>query len=372
MAHRITRRRALAAGAALSAAVAAPGAVAPAVAQTLRAPGTVRVLGVGDVMLGSDYPTPIMDPKVTPTSDPAATLGANLAATFRGAEVVFGNMEGTVHELQHGAKSCGNPRFCYTFRSPPFHAAFLRRAGFNMMSVANNHAGDFGDAGRLATVETLRRAGLNPAGVDRDGMRTSTMALANGVRVGLAAFGHNPGMIHINDIARAQAVIRQLKQQSDIVIVSFHGGGEGANAHRVPRQVEMFLGENRGDVYRFARAAVDAGGDVVFGHGPHVPRAVNVYRGRFIAYSLGNFWTFGRFNLNGLAGVAPVADLRVERGGRLVEARIISCRQTYQGGPTLDPAGGAAKAMAEFTARDMPEARLAFEADGRIRFPASS
>jgi hypothetical protein len=363
----ITRRRALAAAAAASAA-AAPGAWA----QTLRAPGTIQVLGVGDIMLGSDYPTPVMDPKVTPTSDPAATLGAPLAATFRGAAVVFGNMEGTVHELRDGAKRCGNPRFCYTFRSPPFHAAFLRRAGFNMMSVANNHAGDFGDAGRLATVENLRRAGLNPAGIDRDGMRTSIMTLQNGARVGLAAFGHNPGMIHINDIARAQAVIRPLKQQVDLVIVSFHGGGEGANAHRVPRAVETFLGENRGDVYRFARAAVDAGGDIVFGHGPHVPRAVNVYRGRFIAYSLGNFWTFGRFNLNGLAGTAPVADLAVERGGRLVAARIISCRQTYQGGPTLDPAGEAAKAIAAFTARDFPESRLTFEADGRIRFPASA
>ena len=125
-------------------------------------------------------------------------------------------------------------------------------------------------------------------------------------RIGLAAFGHNPGIPAITGIGRAQQIVRDLKRQSDIVIVSFHGGAEGGAVLRVPKQTEIFLNENRGDVYRFSHAVVDAGANIVFGHGPHVPRAIDVYKGAFIAYSLGNFWTYGRFNLRGPNGIAPV------------------------------------------------------------------
>ena len=91
-------------------------------------------------------------------------------------------------------------------------------------------------------------------------------------------------------------------------------------------------------------------------------------RGRFIAYSLGNFWTYGRFNLSGPSGLAPVAALEVTPAGELVSARIVSARQDRPGGPVLDPSGAAARRIAELTARDVPEAGIRIEADGTVRW----
>jgi poly-gamma-glutamate capsule biosynthesis protein CapA/YwtB (metallophosphatase superfamily) len=328
-----------------------------------------KIIGVGDIMMGSDYPQPIMDPRVTPGADPAAMLGAPLARLLKEADVTFGNYEGTMHALNSGAKLCRNPTQCYVFRSPPFHAEVLRRVGFNLMSTANNHAGDFGDAGRTATYDSLRRAGIAVAGPDKDGQRTAVLRLADGTRIGLAAFGHNPGIPWLTDIPRAQQIVRELRRQSDIVIVSFHGGAEGGAVLRVPRQTEIFLNENRGDVYRFSHAVVDAGAHIVFGHGPHVPRAADVYKGAFIIYSLGNFWTYGRFNLKGPNGIAPVAEVNIDKLGRIMSARLHSVMQDHPGGPRMDPDSGAARLVAQLTAQDFPEVRAQFLPDGRIIAP---
>lgn len=328
-----------------------------------------KIIGVGDIMMGSDYPQPLMDPKVTPGADPASMVGPELAKVLKETDVTFGNYEGTLHALQGGAKFCRNPTQCYVFRSPPFHADLLRRIGFNLMSTANNHAGDFGDPGRTETYNNLKRTGMAVAGPDKDGLRTAVLRTTDGTRIGLAAFGHNPGIMWVTDVARAQGVVRELRRQSDIVIVSFHGGGEGANALRVLRQTEMFLGENRGDVHRFSHAVIDAGAHIVFGHGPHVPRAVEVYKGAFIAYSLGNFWTYGRFNLRGAAGIAPVAEVNIDKTGHILGVRIHSIKQDHPGGPRMDPERGAAKMVAQLTAQDFPELRIQFLPDGRIITP---
>ncbi|MCW5771948.1 MAG: CapA family protein [Rhodospirillaceae bacterium] len=328
-----------------------------------------KIVGVGDVMLGSDYPGPVMDARVTPDADPARVLGPELARILKSADVTFGNMEGTLHTSNDGAKRCGNPKFCYTFRGPPWHAQFLRRVGFTMMSQANNHAGDFGAHGRVETFRNLQRAGIVSAGTDMDGMRTGIQTLKDGTKVGLAAFGHNPGLIWNNDYRRIRAIVQSLKRQANIVVVSCHAGAEGGKVLHLTRNTEIFLGENRGDVYRFAHTAVDAGADIVFCQGPHVSRAIEVYKGRFIAYSLGNFWTYGRFNLNGHQGMAPIAELEVDKTGRLHAARIISARQTMPGGPKFDPSGAAARQIAELTASDIPEARIAIAPDGRVSWP---
>jgi hypothetical protein len=271
--------------------------------------------------------------------------------------------------MQSGAKVCRNPNTCFVFRSPSWHAQYLRQVGFNLMSIANNHGGDFGQAGHVATHQALRRAQVFAAGRDQDGLRTSVIVIRDGVRVGLAAFGHNPGLPQITDYAQVTRIVSGLRREADLVVVSFHGGAEGNAVTGVPRRTEMFLGENRGDVFRFARAAVDAGAHVVFGHGPHVPRAVEVYKGRFIAYSLGNFWTYGRFNLRDNGGLAPVAEVVLTRDGRIWSARIHSATQAHPGGPQLDPDRRAARLMAQLTARDFPEARLTFSPDGQITGP---
>ncbi|HEY0011260.1 MAG TPA: CapA family protein [Allosphingosinicella sp.] len=356
------------------AAQAPPPAVSPAPAQMPApaappspAPGrTYKVIGVGDIMMGSDWPEPGMDPRVTPEASAETVIGPEIARLFSAGDVVFGNFEGTIHTSAEGAKACSNPLVCYTFRSPPFHAGYLRRAGFTLLSNANNHSRDFGEANRAETYRNLTAAGLAVAGADAPGMRIGVQTLADGRRFALVAFGHNPGLLQVNDYPRLAQVVAEASRQADVVVVSCHIGAEGAPHDRVTRAEEIFLNENRGDPYRFARAAIDAGADIVFCHGPHIPRAVDVYRGRFIAYSLGNFWTYGRFNLSGNSGLAPIAELEVMPTGELVSARIVGARQDRPGGPYFDPANAAAARIAELTARDVPESGVRVAADGTV------
>ncbi len=328
---------------------------------------SVRLIGVGDTMMGTNFPDDsYLNPELTENADLEAIIGQPLLKLLRSGDVVFGNLEGTLYDGNGDSKECRNPDNCYAFRSPEFHAAVLRDMGFNAMSLANNHGGDFLEAGRLSTMAALKRNGIAYAGVDMPGAETSIITLENGIRVGFAAFAPNRGTIGINDRDRADALIRDLAEQSDIVLVSFHGGGEGVDWTHVPRQMEVFVGEQRGDVYDFAHRAIDAGADVVLGHGPHVPRAIEVYRGRFIAYSLGNFWTYARFNMNDAAGIAPVVDLRLGSDGRLMAARIHSVHLVGRGVPRLDEAGAAVRLIEELTNQDFPESRLKFAPDGTI------
>ncbi len=341
-------------------------------AQSGAAAGHVRLVAVGDIMMGSNFPDPGgLHPAITRGVDATRVLEPGLVALFRGADLAFGNLEGTLFDGDGPHKQCGNPAACYVFRSPEFYADFLRNAGFRMVSVANNHSGDFLVAGRAATRAALARAGIAAAGHDEAGGRTATITLPSGIRVGLIAFAPNPGTLPLNEPERAAAMVAQLARNHDIVVVSVHAGAEGPGATRVTRASEIFLGENRGNVYAFAHRMIDAGADLVLGSGPHVPRAVELYHNRMIAYSLGNFWTYGRFNNSGLAGVGPVLDVTMARDGRALSARIHGTRQAG-GAPRLDPTNQAAVAIAGLTQQDFPESALRIRADGTIVGPGLS
>jgi hypothetical protein len=239
-----------------------------------------------------------------------------------------------------------------------------------MMSLANNHSGDFLDTGRDATIAALDTHGIVYGGLAQPGAVTGSLELDDQTRVGLAGFSPNKGTVSIHDLAGLRRLVAELDRTHDLVIVSFHGGAEGADRTHITREPEEFYGERRGNVYEFAHVAVDAGADIVIGHGPHVPRAVEIYRDRFIAYSLGNFWTWKRFNLGGPNGLAPVLYLEVDRDGRAVHARIISARQTGLGSPRLDPEARAARLIGDLSREDFPEAELKVAGDGRITWHA--
>lgn len=330
-----------------------------------------RLVAVGDIMMGSDWPTPLLDPRLQPGASAEEVLGPEMASIFKSADVVFGNYEGTIHTGSEGAKICANPSNCYTFRSPPFHAPYLAAMGFNMLSNANNHARDFGEAGRTATYVNLTKAGIAVSAANRDGMRFAVRTLDDGTRVSLVAFGHNPGLMSVTDLKGAAELIKQANTLSDFTIVSCHIGAEGSARQNVTRQQEFFLGEDRGNPWAFAHAAIDAGADVILCHGPHVSRAVEVYKGRLIAYSLGNFWTYGRFNLSGPSGIAPIIDFKVDKSGALQSARIISVKQDRPGRPYLDTSHAAAATIAHLTATDFPEAGITISQTGDIQWPFS-
>jgi capsule synthesis protein PGA_cap len=140
----------------------------------------------------------------------------------------------------------------------------------------------------------------------------------------------------------------------------------------VPRGSEEFLGEDRGDVRAFAHAVVDAGADLVLGHGPHVVRAMEVYRGRLVAYSLGNFATFGAFNLSGPNGLSLVLEARLAPDGAFLGGRVHPARQEKPGGPHLDPAGSVIPALRRLSEEDFGESAVRVGDDGALAPPGSA
>lgn len=319
---------------------------------------TLVIIGVGDMMLGTHFPSKAY----LPPNDGRDILKP-VQHILQDADVTFGNMEGGILSGKGKVKHCSNPKVCYAFKMPNHYVNYFVDAGFDVVSIANNHVGDFGDAGRKNTVKMLDSAGIFYAGLLQ---YPSVIFEKEGVKYGFAAFAPNTGTVRITDLKNARRIVQNLDTLCDVVIVSFHGGAEGTKYRHITRETEMFLGENRGNPYLFARTVIDAGADVVFGHGPHVTRAIDMYKERFIAYSMGNFATYGRFNLRGISGVAPIIRVVTTRQGAFIRAKIISTRQPGAGGPVLDSSNRALQEIKILTAEDLPEAPVIIDDDGNV------
>lgn len=318
--------------------------------------GTLTVSAVGDIMLGTDFPENHLPP------ENGQYLLSGVAHILREADITFGNYEGTLLSGGEPAKQCRNPRRCYVFRSPPHYAQNLVEAGFDVMSLANNHARDFGDEGRISSMMALSQAGILHSGLEGDFASWTV----KGRKVGLIAFAPFRGANNPLEIDVAQETIRAFKAEHDIVLVSMHMGAEGEEMARIPFAEEFFHGENRGDVVLFSRSMVEAGADLVLGHGPHVPRGLELFQGRLIAYSLGNFCTYYGINVRGKNGLAPILNVTLYDDGEFKSGQIVSARQIRPKGPMLDPEHAAARLMAELTQLDFPNTPLEISPEGQI------
>ena len=319
---------------------------------------TVTIVGVGDLMIGTNYPSA----SHLPPNDgkdilvPAHTI-------LQRTDIAFGNLEGCILSGEGTVKKCNDPSKCYAFKSPDHYIEHYKNAGFDVLSIANNHVGDFGDIGRKNTARVLTESGIHFAGLED---YPFSIFEKDSITYGFCAFSPNTGTIRITDYAKAKEIVQHLDSLCDIVIVSFHGGAEGAKYNRITRNTELFLEENRGNPFEFSRIVIDAGADVVFGHGPHVVRAVDLYKGRFIAYSLGNFATYSRFNLSGPNGLAPLIELELSKEGAFLSGQIHSAKQLGEGGPTMDSTNAAAKEIKRLTLLDIPEAPIDISEEGEI------
>jgi len=322
---------------------------------------TVTVIGVGDIMMGSNYPTA---EKLPPNH--GLDLMKDVESILSSADITMGNLEGVLLNEGGTAKTCRDPKVCYVFRSPQHYVQNLVNAGFDVISLANNHAGDFGEVGRKSSIKTLEEAGLYHAGQTT---KPFTIFEKDSIRYGFTAFAPNSGCMNLNDIEGARRIVTHLDSLVDIVIVSFHGGAEGPEHQHVPRKNELFHGENRGDVYAFAHTLIDQGADIIFGHGPHVTRAIEVYKDRFIAYSLGNFCTYGGINVSGINGLAPIIKVYTTTDGDFLKAHITSTIQTYRSSVKIDPQNQVLKRIKELTKSDFPESTIQIDEKGWVLKP---
>ena len=321
------------------------------------------VTAVGDITMGTTYPVPVLPPQ------DGATLFRQIHGSLTG-DVVFGNLEGPF--IEEGTPSkCkdvgGREDLCYEFRVPPRYAAYLAENGFNAVSVANNHILDFGIEGLRSTLEALDSAGIKAAGCQR-----LAHLVRGGKRIVIIGFSFSPlpGPASILRLEKAAQIVRNLKRENDIVIVSFHGGAEGARALHVADAPETYANEMRGNVLRFARTAVDAGADMVLGHGPHVVRAMEVYKKKLIVYSLGSFIAYGRFNTSGPQGLSVVVKANIDtRTGNFVSGRIIPLKLKENGIPYPDGEGESIRLIRRLTQEDLGSSAILITDGGEFYPP---
>ena len=321
-------------------------------------PQRVSIIGVGDIMLGTNFP----NPKHLPLGD-GSSLMAPLVPLLQSASITFGNLEGAFSDSLPVTKSCRDTSHCYAFRSPDYLFDNIVEAGFDVLSMANNHSGDLGERGRNHTMALIEESGLQHVGLLD---HPSAIVERDGIKFGFCAFSPNNGTYDINDLKKAQEIVSNLSDKCHIVVVSFHGGAEGAKYQHVPKKQELFLGERRGDVHRFAHGVIDAGADVILGHGPHVVRAMEIYKDRFIIYSLGNFCTYSRIKISGVNGYAPIIKISTTPFGKFIKGKIHAGHQIKGIGTRLDPNNRAIEKIKNLTLIDFPKNKLTISAQGDI------
>ena len=323
----------------------------------LQEEGALTIIGTGDIMLGTSWPSE----SYLPSGRDCSPILRPVHHVLQSGDLLFGNLEGVFCSEGGTPKRCKDLTKCYVFRMPDHFLDCILEAGYDVLSVANNHVNDFGPAGRTSTAAMLDSAEVAYAGFVT---HPWTLFEKEGVTYGFAAFAPNRGTMDLLDYDRAAEITAILDSMADVVIISFHGGAEGKDHQHVLRGNEEYLGAMRGNVHHFAHRVVDAGADVVFGHGPHVTRAVELYRDRLICYSLGNFATYRRFNLRGPNGIAPIVKVKVDSEGNFMQGEVVSIYQPGEGGPRIDPAGRATAKLKALTEIDFPDQELVVDSDG--------
>ncbi|RKG99289.1 CapA family protein [Corallococcus sp. CA053C] len=315
----------------------------------------VRIRATGDLMLGTTVPEGYLPP------EGGGSVIASVRPLLEDADLTFVNLEGPLCDTGRTTK-CRSPANCYAFRSPTSFGQYIKDAGVDVVSTANNHSGDFGEECRRATESTL-----DALGIAWSGPPGSVATLErNGLKIGLVAFHTSAGCNHLNNLPNATALVKQVAATHDIVVVSFHGGAEGGKALHVPEGKELFFGEDRGDLRAFTHAVVDAGAHLVLGHGPHVARAMEFYQGRLIAYSMGNFATYGRFNLKGPQGLGMVLEVELDSRGRFSTGRILPTKQVGEGIAQPDPDANVVSLVRKLSNEDFPDTGARIADDGRL------
>jgi len=317
------------------------------------------ITAVGDIMPGTSYPN---NNNLPPDSGKHSFK--NVVNELHNADITFGNLEGTL--LDTGAPVNYKLHFRskgYLFRMPVSYGVILKDAGFNLLSLANNHIGDFGNPGRINTMRVLDSLGIHYGGLLS---HPSAVFKIKGTTYSFCAFAPSGETLSMFDLKKAAFIIQKLKQQSDIVIVSFHGGNEGVASEHIPFGIEKLNSEQRGDVYAFAHNAIDAGADLILGNGPHVCRAMELYKNRLIAYSLGNFCTYKCISVSGNCGIAPLLKVYINKKGEFLSGRIIANKQTHDKGLEPDSLNRAIILIKMLTETDFPKSGLRILDDGEI------
>jgi len=326
---------------------------------------TVTIAAVGHIVIGTDFPE---DKQFLPRDDGEGLID-HVAPLVSFADISLGNLAAPLSERGRVKPNVDwNRRFA--FRTPPRYAPVLTRLGLDVVLAANNHIRDFGQDAYDDTIALL------------DEMRIAHVGLVDevyakrvhGIKVAVVGFTqpYRPDFQSHHDIEAAGEVIARLSVDYDVVIALVHGGGEGKKYKHVTRGKEFAGSEYRGRIVDLAHQLVDRGADLVIGYGAHHPRAMELYAGRIIAYSLGNFLTYGPFDLHAPNYMSLVLQVTLDLRGELVDAQIVPLRLKFPGVPSFDPKGRSIKLLCRLSIKDFPESPLTILPDGTLSPSASN
>jgi Bacterial capsule synthesis protein PGA_cap len=321
--------------------------------------GKITLSATGDIIMGSA-------PNRLPANGGKGFFNSVEAGLK--SDLVMGNLEQPITD-DTGASKCGSPprANCFAFRSPPSYAAHLKDAGFELMNTANNHSKDFGTNGYRNTVTALTKAGLKYTG-QQDQI---TVVTVQGIKVAVIGFSPYAGANNLNDLPHSRAIVQRAKQRADLVVVQVHMGAEGSDKNHVKPGSELFFGENRGDPIAFSHAVIDAGADVVIGHGPHVLRGMQFYKGKLIAYSLGNFAGGGKtLSGSGVLKYGGILHVTLTSDGKFAGGEFLSTYMSAAGVPTRDTANERGRSLVKaLSADDFGSTAATIGKDGSISPP---
>lgn len=164
-------------------------------------------------------------------------------------------------------------------------------------------------------------------------------------------------------------LVKQAKAKAPIVVISCHWGGEGEKFLHTRHETEIFFGEDRGNLIAFSHAAIDAGADLILGHGPHVVRGLEVYKHRLVVYSLGNFIGYGALSSRGKTGLTLVLNIQLDQEGKFLSGKIIPMNMPEKSLPRFDSERRTIELMQSLTRTDFPKTGPKISAGGEITAP---
>lgn len=317
----------------------------------------ITIKAVGDIVAGTNFP----DYRLPRNSN--QLFPKPVRDKLKNSDILFGNYESTLTNHPYTTKDTTKGAV-FAFRSPPEYAKLFSQVGFDVMSVANNHAMDFGRKGFSDTVNNLNAADVKTVGAKNQILYTTV----KDIPVAWIGFCFYEYCNTVQDIQKAKALVKQARQKAKIVIISMHVGAEGSDALHVRNETEYFYGENRGNSILFARSMVDAGADLILGHGPHVPRAMELYKGKLIAYSLGNFLGYKTFSTTAEKGDSLILEAKINQDGDFVSGKIDSIQLDKTGIPQVDKYGQTIDLVRSLTLRSFPNTKISISQKGEVNF----
>ncbi|NEP77958.1 MAG: CapA family protein [Okeania sp. SIO3C4] len=315
----------------------------------------ITIKAVGDIIPGTNYPKNKLHPK-------KQKLFASVKPLLQDADIVFGNFESTLTSYPRSGKKMGSGRV-FAFRTPPNYRYLLKDAGFDVLSVANNHSFDFLKQGFEDTIANIQNAGMQAVGKKGE----IVYRQVKGINIAFIAFSNYSYHNSMLDLESAKKLVREADENADIIVISVHAGAEGTRALRIKNKTEYFYGENRGNKILFSHTLIDEGADLILAHGPHVPRAMEVYQGKLIAYSLGNFMGYRTLSSKAQLGYSLVLEVDINPRGDFVSGKILPVHLNSKGIPYPDKYGRSIKLIRQLTKKDFPKTILEIDGEGKLK-----